>query len=141
MNVAQMQHLLLLLGNKDDKIKKKEDTNMEKQSFGEYIVQLRSQKHMSQRKLAEAAELTNSTISRIEANSVNPDPATLEKIAVALNVDKAILLTKCGYSEVPVEYVVLARKTGELPREKQEELYRIFNTTIDSFLLSDEEDD
>ena len=36
-------------------------------SFGQYLVQLREQKTMSQRKLAELAGVTNSTISRIEA--------------------------------------------------------------------------
>ena len=114
---------------------------MEKRSFGQYIIQLRDKKSISQRKLAELAGVTNSTISRIEADTVKPDPATLEKLAVALDVDKQQLLTKCGYSEIPEEFVIIARKTGELTEEKRMEAYRIFNETIDKFLLDDDDDE
>lgn len=112
---------------------------MKNTTFGQYIIELRSERAMSQRKLAEKAGLTNSTISRVETDSVNPDPATLEKLATALDVDKSLLLTKCGYSGIPEEFVIIARKTGELSEEKRAEAYKIFNATIDQFLL--EEDD
>ena len=114
---------------------------MESFSFGQYLVQLREQKSMSQRKLAETANVTNSTISRIEADAVKPDPATLEKLATALEVDKSLLLTKCGYSEIPEEFVIIARKTGELSEEKRAEAYKIFNETIDKFLLEDDDEE
>lgn len=110
-------------------------------SFGQYLVQLREQKKMSQRKLAELAGVTNSTISRIEADMVKPDPATLDKIAQALAVDKALLLTKCGYSEIPEEFVMIARKTGELTEAQRTKAYQIFNETIDKFLLEDDDDE
>ena len=109
-------------------------------SFGKYLVKLRNQKAISQRKLAELAGVTNSTISRLEADLVTPDLKTLEKLANALDIDKTLLLTKCGYSEIPEEFVIIARKTGELSEEKRAEAYRIFNDTIDKFLLDDEED-
>lgn len=117
---------------------------MENLSFGRYIVSLREQKGMSQRKLAELAGVTNSTISRIEADSVKPDPATLDKLALALGEDKAILAAKCGYSGIPEEFVLIARKTGKLSTEKQKEAFKIFNETIDKFLLAadiDEEEE
>ncbi len=114
---------------------------MENRSFGQYIIQLRDKKSISQRKLAELAGVTNSTISRIEADMVKPDPATLEKLALALEVDKSLLLTKCGYSEIPEEFVIIARKTGELSEEKRVEAFRIFNATIDKFLLEDDDDE
>lgn len=107
---------------------------MENFSFGQYLVQLRKERLMSQRKLAELAGVTNSTISRIEADSVKPDPTTLGKLATALNIEKSLLLTKCGYSEIPEEFVIIARKTGELPEEKRAEAYKLFNETIDAFL-------
>lgn len=113
---------------------------MDNFSFGQYLVQLREEQSISQRKLAEMAGVTNSTISRIEADSVKPDPATLEKLAMALSVDKALLLTKCGYSEIPEEFVLIARKTGDLSEEKRIEAYRIFNETIDKFLLEDDDE-
>ena len=87
-------------------------------SFGKYLVHLREQKSISQRKLAELAGVTNSTISRLEADLVTPDLKTLGKLANALKIDKALLLTKCGYSEIPEEFVIIARKTGELSAEK-----------------------
>ena len=113
---------------------------MDKISFGQYLAQLREEKSISQRKLAEMAGLINSTVSRIEANSAKPDPATLEKLAVALDVDKSLLLTKCGYSEIPEEFVMIARKAGELSEEKRAEAYKIFNATIDNFLQDDDEE-
>jgi transcriptional regulator with XRE-family HTH domain len=112
-------------------------------SFGQYIEQLRITRNMSQRKLAEKADLTNSTISRIEANLVKPDHATLEKLSNALEIEKSLLLTKCGYSEIPEEFVIIARKTGDLSEKKRKEIFDIFNNTIDDFLLNmdnDEED-
>lgn len=114
---------------------------MDSLSFGQYLVQLRDEKSMSQRKLAELAGVTNSTISRIEADSVKPDPATLEKLAMALKVDKSLLLTKCGYSEIPEEFIMIARKTGELTKEQRAKAYKIFNETIDKFLLEDDDDE
>lgn len=135
-----MQHYLLRLWNGYVILfEKKGDVHMSNPSFGQYLVQLRAQKTMSQRKLAELAGVTNSTISRIESDTVKPDPATLDKIAKALDVDKALLLTKCGYSEIPEEFVMIARKTGELTEAQRAKAYQIFNETIDKFLL--EEDD
>lgn len=114
---------------------------MDSLSFGQYLVQLREKRSMSQRKLAEMAGVTNSTISRIEADSVKPDPVTLEKLATALEVDKALLLTKCGYSEIPEEFVMIARKTGELTEAQRAKAYKIFNDTIDKFLFEDDDEE
>lgn len=110
-------------------------------SFGKYLANLREQKSISQRKLAELAGVTNSTISRLEADLVKPDLKTLEKLANALRIDKTLLLTKCGYSEIPEEFVIIARKTGELSKEKRAEAYKIFNETIDKFLLEDDDEE
>ena len=110
-------------------------------SFGKYLVHLREQKSISQRKLAELAGVTNSTISRLEADLVTPDLKTLEKLANALKIDKALLLTKCGYSEIPEEFVIIARKSGELSAEKRGEAFKIFNETIDKFLLNDDDEE
>lgn len=114
---------------------------MSELTFGQYIVQLREKHGYSQRKLAEIAGVTNSTISRIEADTVNPDPDTLEKLSKALNVEKSLLLTKCGYSEIPEEFIVIARKTGDLAEDKKAKIYQIFNDTIDKFLLNMDDDE
>lgn len=111
-------------------------------TFGQYLAQLREEKNMSQRKLAETAGLINSTVSRIEAGSVRPDPATIEKIAQALQVDKTLLFIRCGYNnEIPEDFVVIARKTGDLSEEKRQEVFKLFNETIDKFLLSEDDDE
>lgn len=114
---------------------------MESPKFGQYLTLLREKQSLSQRKLAEMAGVTNSTISRLEADAVKPDPVTLEKLAMAFGVDKALLLTKCGYSEIPEEFVLIARKTGELTVAQREKAYKIFNDTIDQFLLEGEDDE
>ena len=116
---------------------------MNKQSFGQYITKIREEKSISQRRLATLSGLTNSTINRIESDTVKPDVATLEKLANALNVDKEVLLSKCGYSEIPENFVAIARRTGELTEKQRAELYNVFNRTIDDFLnkLEDDEED
>ena len=137
-----MQHKMLHLSNSRAIIFLKEEKKlMEKLSFGQYIIHLRNKKAMSQRKLAETAGLTNSTVSRIEADLVKPDPATLEKLAKVLEVDKTLMLTKFGYSEIPEEFIVIARKTGELSEKQREKVYKMFNETIDQFLLDEDEDE
>ena len=109
-------------------------------SFGQYLANLRREKTMSQRRLAELAGVTNSTISRLEADLVRPDLGTLEKIANALAVDKALLLAKFGDDNIPEDFVIIARKAGELSEEKRKQAYNIFNATIDKFLLEDDEE-
>ena len=97
---------------------------------------------MSQRKLAETAGLINSTISRIEADAVRPDPTTIEKIADALQVDKTLLFVKCGYNDaIPEDFVIIARKAGELTEEQRKHAYKVFNETIDQFLLNEDDDE
>ena len=61
--------------------------------------------------------------------------------AKVLEVDKTLMLTKFGYSEIPEEFIVIARKTGELSEKKREKVYKMFNETIDQFLLDEDEDE
>ena len=107
-------------------------------SFGQYISWLRKEKSMSQRKLAESAGVTNSTVSRIEADLVNPDPVTLSKLALALGVEKSVLLTKCGYSEIPEELIAIARKTGDLSVAQREVVYKRINGAVGEILHENE---
>ena len=115
---------------------------MSEMTFGQYLARLREEKKMSQRKLAETAGLINSTISRIESDSVRADPATIEKIADALQVDKTLLFVKCGYNDaIPEDFIVIARKAGELTEEQRKYAYKIFNETIDQFLTEDDDEE
>lgn len=114
---------------------------MDTTSFGQYISKIRGERNMSQRRLADAAGLTNSTINRIENDLVKPDVSTISKIAEVLGISKEILLTKCGYGEIPEDFVIIARKIGDLTAEKRKAAYEVLNSTIDKFLDSTDEED
>ncbi|MHC1747484.1 MAG: helix-turn-helix domain-containing protein [Cellulosilyticaceae bacterium] len=62
-------------------------------TLGQFIQQLRTEKKYSQRKLALLSDLSNTTISRIESDTVVPDLESLEKIASALKVDVGSLIS------------------------------------------------
>lgn len=69
-------------------------------NIGSYIAQLRAEKKMSQRDLAEKSKISNTEISRIEAGKRNnPTPATLRALAEALNVEYSDLMKIAGYIE------------------------------------------
>ena len=61
-------------------------------TLGNYIKSLREKKKYSQRKLALIANLSNTTISRIENDTVTPDIDSLTKIATSLNEPLEVLL-------------------------------------------------
>jgi len=55
-------------------------------SIGTRIMQLRTQKGLSQRQLSERSGIASSYLSRIENRHLEPRPATLRKVAGALGV-------------------------------------------------------
>lgn len=65
-------------------------------AFGEYIKGKREERGYTQRKLALAAGLGNSTISRIEGEGRIPDIATLTKLAKALRLPMEDLARAAG---------------------------------------------
>ncbi|MDR2654685.1 MAG: helix-turn-helix domain-containing protein [Oscillospiraceae bacterium] len=103
-------------------------------SFGKYLESLRNEKGLSQRALALRTDLTNSTVSRIEADLVAPDPRTLVKLAAALGVDKETLMIKCGYSDMPPEFVSLARKSEGISPEAKNALFKILDEAVEIYL-------
>lgn len=82
--------------------------------LGEELVSIREQQSISQRQLAKAAGVTNSTISRIEANLVNPDLGTLEKILDALNISLLDFLVDVDFLHVSREFIEIERKLNKL---------------------------
>ncbi|MGG1879987.1 helix-turn-helix transcriptional regulator [Paenibacillus cisolokensis] len=70
------------------------------QEFGIYLKQIREEKGWSISRLAQAAEISGSQISRIE-NGLRgvPKPQTLRKIADALDVPYEELMSQAGYLE------------------------------------------
>ncbi|PJI10209.1 MULTISPECIES: helix-turn-helix domain-containing protein [Clostridium] len=68
------------------------------ETFGEYIKRIRIIRGYSQRTLADIAGLSNTTISRIENNSIeSSDSSTIVKLANGLNIAKEQLLIYSGY--------------------------------------------
>jgi len=55
-------------------------------SLGEKLRQLRSERNISQRNLARLAGLSPNSISLIERDETSPSVATLQSLAVALNI-------------------------------------------------------
>ena len=60
--------------------------------IGERLKDLRVKRAMSQRKLAEAAGMSQRAIVDLETNKREPYPSTLGKLAEALDVDPRVLL-------------------------------------------------
>ena len=66
-------------------------------NISEYIIAVRKQKNLSQRRLALAAGINNATISRIEKGEVSPDAETLTRLAKGLGISATELFQICGY--------------------------------------------
>ncbi len=78
-------------------------------TFGERLKKLREAAGLSQDKLAHAAGLSTSTISKIEQQAIDPVWSTVEKLGRALGVDcRAFHLEDAGQAE-PAP----AKKTGK----------------------------
>ncbi len=69
-------------------------------SIGRYIADIRNEKGISQRELAEKSGISNTEVSRLEnGKRINPSPATLKAIANALEISYADLMKAAGYIE------------------------------------------
>jgi transcriptional regulator with XRE-family HTH domain len=69
-------------------------------NIGEYIEQLRIEKGLTQRYLAELSGISNTEISRIEAGKrICPSPAILRALSKALNIEYSELMKTAGYIE------------------------------------------
>jgi transcriptional regulator with XRE-family HTH domain len=66
------------MGSKNEKFLKE---------FGKHLQKLREAKGLSTRQFAYEAEISHSSVGRLEAGLSNPTMTTLVKIAEALNVD------------------------------------------------------
>jgi len=75
--------------------------------IGNIIKNLRKEKNLSLRSLAQSAGISKSTLSDVENSNNNPSIKTLEKIAIALDVSVKELLT----SEEKVEVAINSMNT------------------------------
>jgi len=127
-------------------------------NLGEYIKKVRVSKDLSLREFGNLCGISHTHIDSIEkgvdfrtGKPVRITNETLEKLSNVLSVTPSFLLklslgetieqstsnnsNKASQSSsVPPEFIVLARKAGDMPEEDREQLYKIFNSTIDTFL-------
>lgn len=83
-------------------------------SFGTYLKQLRKEKPISQRELADKAGISNAEISRIETGDrLKPSPNVLRAIAPILGVPYEELMVKAGYLNNRTLFVSEYRKAEE----------------------------
>lgn len=83
-------------------------------SFGEYLKQLRKEKSISQRELAEKSGVSNAEISRIETGGrqkISPD--VLRAIAPILEVPYEELMDKAGYISTNASFMIEHREAEE----------------------------
>ena len=99
---------------------------MSTKSIGHKIVAARKHKGLSQEALAAIANISLSTIQRIEKNTVQPRSFTLKTLATALEIDFSELIAK---DETEQEFVV-GNSKKELPLLKRMLMYGILGTLI-----------
>lgn len=63
-------------------------------TIGEIIREERKKHNMTQKQLAEACGIDDATIRKYESGKLNPKAATLEKIAIGLEIKPIMLLAK-----------------------------------------------
>lgn len=83
-------------------------------SLGEKLRQLRSERNISQRELAQLAGLSPNSISLIERDETSPSVSTLQSLATALNIRMSYFFEE----ESPTS--VLHIKSGERPKIESE---------------------
>lgn len=86
--------------------------------FAEILKKLRTERGLSQRKLAELMFVTRSTVSRWENGNRLPDAAMISRLSKCLDVDVNTLLSAAQHDETPNVIIVDDRKiilAGSLP--------------------------
>jgi transcriptional regulator with XRE-family HTH domain len=99
-----------------------------RETLAEALVRLRRQAGLSQRQLQERSGIDRSVLSRLESGEKQQgSPATLTKLASALNISVSELLTIAGYTSTEAEALPTIRpylrsKYGHLSKSSQDEL-------------------
>lgn len=73
---------------------------MAKQSFGEYLKEVRISNNLSITKLAEVSGFSRPYLSQIESGHKKPTLEVLKRLSESLNVRYSVLLEKAGYEEL-----------------------------------------
>ena len=105
------------------------------ETLGSAIARCRQKKDMSQRELAAAVNVSNSTIARIErGDSIVPNNDTLRAIAQTLDLDYNYLLALCHQIDDEPEIRMIQRAAHKMsPADKQRMLDILRLTFQDAF--------
>ncbi len=112
-----------------------------RQQLGRYITEQRGLKQLSLSGLAEAAEMSKSTLSEIEKGLTLPQPDSLTRIAAALGIDWEDLYALAGYGRpkaLPSFGPYLRSKYGDqLSAKELKDIERYFRKVTDSRATED----
>lgn len=101
------------------------------------IKQLRNEKGIYQKELAEYLGVSRPTITQYESGTRKPDPDTLKKIATFFNVSLDYLLGRTNERQ-PADKIILNDKNKDI---EIKELFNRFNVMLDGETLDDEAKD
>lgn len=99
-------------------------------TLGQYLKDIRGERSIGQ--IAMKSDIDKGYLSKIERDERKPKPEMLKNLADAYGADYQELLKLNG--QVPDDFVVIARKVGDVTEEQRLRLYRTLDKSIDDFL-------
>ncbi len=101
------------------------------EKLGDAIARRRTEKEMSQRELALAVKVSNSTIARIErGESIIPSNETLRAISQTLDLDYNYLLALCSQIDDEPEIRMIQRAAHNMTQEQKEDMIKILQLSF-----------
>lgn len=101
------------------------------ETLGTVIARQRTEKGLSQRELAQAVKVSNSTIARIErGESIVPGNETLRAIAKTLVLDYNYLLALCRQIDDEPEIRMIQRAAHHMTQEQKEDMVRLLRISF-----------
>lgn len=100
--------------------------------MGERLKLLREKKGLTQKQLADIIGVSDRVYAYYEQDRFPKDESILKSLARALDTTVSFLLGEDSIEKS--QFTVLARSAETLSQEDRDQLYQIFNATLDSFL-------
>lgn len=97
---------------------------------GQALQRIRKERGLTQEQLAEKADLTSNTVSRIERGQLVPALPTLIDLCNALETGADSILAAYIAVDTPIRWSPLAKKLDGMDREKQDKIETILDCVI-----------
>jgi len=102
------------------------------ETLGSVIAARRAELNMSQRELAKAIKVSNSTVARIErGDAITPDNNTLRAMATALRLDYNYLLALNKQIDDEPEIRMIQRAAQQMSQDDKERMMKILRLTFE----------